>query len=170
MNRLIILFLFTSCTTQKKVEKWMDRNNAKAAEMCDVRFPLIEKTDTAWITDSAKLKQYESEYQFLTNYINELLNEGCDTLTVEKVIEKITQLPAKPCPTKVVTKTVENTARITILRDSILVLNRTTAKQEQKIFDLNDKVKNRTKQRNWLFIICLLLTAWTFRKLFRYVI
>lgn len=45
MKNLIILFavvLLASCTTQRKAEKWMDKNQKEAAEYCAFRFPAQE--------------------------------------------------------------------------------------------------------------------------------
>lgn len=125
MNKyLIILLLLTSCTTERKVRAWVDRNNVRAATICDERFPVIESHDTTYITDTLRerIYQYETRYQHDTILMK--LQAGCDTVTVRKVIERIKTLPAPPAQTKVVTRTVESTAKITIMESKLQAANR----------------------------------------------
>lgn len=111
---LIILLLLTSCTTERKVRAWVDRNTVRAAAICDERFPVLEASDTTYITDTLRERIYQLETKYQHDTILQKLQAGCDTVTVRKVIERIKTLPAPPAQTKVVTRTVESTAKLTI--------------------------------------------------------
>ncbi len=106
-----ILLLLASCTTQRKVKAWMHVNEPKAAVICNDMFPVIETHDTTFIHDTS----YISDIRTTTEYIEREVLLGCDTITATKVIERIRTMPAPPAQTKVVTRTVESTAKLSII-------------------------------------------------------
>ena len=116
---LIILLLLTSCTTERKVRAWVDRNTVRAAVICNDKFPINEVTDTAYITDTLKERIYQYEIRYEHDTILHKLQAGCDTITVTKVMQRIKTLPAPPAQTKVVTRTVESTAKLRIAEGQI---------------------------------------------------
>lgn len=98
---------------------WVDRNTAKAAVICNDKFPINEVTDTAYITDTLKERIYQYEIRYQHDTILQKLKAGCDTITVTKVMQRIKTLPAPPTQTKVVTRTVESTAKLTIAEGNL---------------------------------------------------
>ncbi len=143
-----IVLLLASCTTQRKVEAWTDKNEPKAAAICNEMFPIKETTDTAYIHDTT----YKVELQTATEYIEREVKVGCDSVTATKVIERIRTMPAPPAQTKVVTRTVESTAKLVVLED--------------KLQKTQNKLASVTTERNWLFWLLLIACAWIFRKPF----
>jgi hypothetical protein len=108
---IVIALLLASCTTQRKVKAWMHVNEPKAAVICNDMFPVIETHDTTYLHDTT----YQVEVRNTTEYIEREVLLGCDTITATKVIERIRTMPAAPAQTKVVTRTVESTAKISII-------------------------------------------------------
>jgi hypothetical protein len=108
---IIFILLLASCTTQRKVKAWMHVNEPKAAVICNDMFPVIETHDTTYLHDTT----YQVEVRNTTEYIEREVLLGCDTITATKVIERIRTMPAAPAQTKVVTRTVESTAKISII-------------------------------------------------------
>jgi len=121
---IFILLLLTSCTTQRKVEAWMSRNPVKGAVICNDRYPVQEASDTTYITDTLKERIYNLEVKYEHDTIYTALKAGCDTVTVTKVMQRIKTLPAPPAQTKVVTRTVESTAKLTIMENKLQAANR----------------------------------------------
>ena len=120
MNKYIfILLLLTSCTTERKVRAWVDRNTPQAAVICNDKFPINEASDTAYITDTLKERIYQYEIRYEHDTILQKLQAGCDTVTVTKVMQRIKTLPAPPAQTKVVTRTVESTAKLAIIEGQL---------------------------------------------------
>jgi hypothetical protein len=108
---IIFILLLASCTTQRKVKAWMHVNEPKAAVICNDMFPVIETHDTTYLHDTT----YQVEVRNTTEYIEREVLLGCDTITATKVIERIRTMPAPPAQTKVVTRTVESTAKLSII-------------------------------------------------------
>jgi hypothetical protein len=108
---IIFILLLVSCTTQRKVKAWMHVNEPKAAVICNDMFPIVETHDTTYLHDTT----YQVEVRNTTEYIEREVLLGCDTITATKVIERIRTMPAPPAQTKVVTRTVESTAKISII-------------------------------------------------------
>jgi len=96
------------------VRAWVDRNTAQAAVICNDKFPVLESHDTTYITDTLKERIYQYEIRYEHDTIYSALKAGCDTITVTKVMQRIKTLPAPPPQTKVVTRTVESTAKLAI--------------------------------------------------------
>ena len=125
MSRIIaILLLLTSCTTERKVRAWVDRNTPQAAVICNDKFPFSETFDTTYITDTLRERIYQLETRYEHDTIYSDLKNGCDTVTVRKVIERIKTLPAPPAQTRVVTRTVESTAKLAIAESKLQAANR----------------------------------------------
>lgn len=148
MRYLVLILFLASCTTQRKVEAWMDKNEPKAAAICNEMFPIVETHDTTYVHDTS----YVMDIRNTTEYIEREVKVGCDSVTATKVIERIRTMPAPPAQTKVVTRTVESTAKLVILQDQL---------DKTKI-----KLASATTERNWLFWLLLIACAWIFRKPF----
>ena len=165
------LMILSSCTTQKRATRWFNEHETEAAKYCSVKFPVSESVDTAFVIDSAG---YEAAYWELWRYADSLLNERSktthDTAYIEKIRESIkTEIKwrLKPCvdSVKVVTKTVENTARVKYL----------TGKLDEQItiitnmYNRNNILEQKLTQRNRLLwitgIIIICFCLWFTRKL-----
>jgi hypothetical protein len=85
-----------------------------------------------------------------------VLSIGCDTITKVKINEIIKTLPAKT-ETKVITRTIENTAQVQVLRDSIQTLTKTAMESQTKADNLEVRIKLYKRQIGWMWIVLLLL-------------
>ena len=148
----------------------MDKMPINAASECAQRFPIKETIDTVTIEDREIIEAYEEEFMHMSQIIDSLLNAKCDTLYVDKIKEKIKQIPCKP-EIKYIIKTQESTAKIQALqaecdkKQAELVTNLTKSVIElQFIKGKNDKLQARNI---WLWVIIVLLSLFSFRNLFR---
>lgn len=98
---------------------WVDRNTPQAAVICNDKFPVLESHDTTYITDTLRERIYNLEVKYEHDTIYTALKAGCDTITVTKVMQRIKTLPAPPPQTKIVTRTVESTAKLTIAEGNL---------------------------------------------------
>jgi len=75
--------------------------------------------------------------------------------------KKIPNLPIKTLPakteTKVITRTVENTAQVQVLRDSIQTLTKTAMESQIKADNLEVRIKLYKRQIGWMWIVLFLL-------------
>lgn len=101
------------------MEAWINRNPVKGAVICNDRYPVLESHDTTYITDTLLEKIYQLETKYEHDTIYTALKAGCDTITVTKVMQRIKTLPAPPAQTKVVTRTVESTAKLAIAQSEL---------------------------------------------------
>ena len=164
---IIIVGVFASCSTPKRLNKLMDKLPEETAIQCDKRFPIKETTDTLIVADTALLHAYEQEYLRVILMLNDLMNKGCDTVVIEKINEVIKKIPSKP-QTKVIVKTQESTAKLQVVKDSCdkLVKDFVTINQNNvtTIGNLTKANGKLNKQNNWLWLIVILLLIWIFRK------
>lgn len=147
---------FSSCTTQRKVEKWNAKHPVKAASYCARTFPPIEWTEYVRDTLTDTVTVTEPLYVFDTLYV-----EG-DTVVMK------TKCP----PSKVITRTIRDTVR-TRVRDSAAVyaLQGTLRAAEDLIQadkKLIDSQNNLIAKGRGLVLkmglIIILLLLWIFRK------
>lgn len=141
-----------------------------AAKECAQRFPIKETIDTVTVDDLELIKAYEEEFQYMSQMIDSLLNAKCDTLYVNKIKEKILKIPCKP-EIKYIIKTQESTAKLGALqaecdkKQAELVTNLNKSVSELQFIKVkNDKLQTRNI---WLWVIIVLLSVYSFRKLFR---
>ena len=164
----IFWYILYGCTTQKKAARYFDNNNTEAAAYCADRFPVVETTDTVYLTDSAELLTYENEFTYMAKFIDSLVSIKCDTSIKPDIRYVIKNLPSKPCPQKVITKQIENTAKTQVIFDSCQKvtssLNLKLDKEIEKVKVLTDESNKYRRQRNRYLWWVLLLLLWTFRK------
>lgn len=165
------LMILSSCTTQKKAIRWFNEHETEAAKYCAVKFPVSESVDTSFVIDSAG---YEAAYWELWHYADSLLNERSkvehDTAYIERIRESIkTEIKwrLKPCvdSVKVVTKTVENTAKVKYLTGKLDEQITVITNMYNRNNELQQKIteKNRVLWIMWIVIIGFLL--WFTRRL-----
>lgn len=160
----IWLMLASACSTPAKLNKLMNKLPEAAAKECSQRFPIKETIDTITIEDTALLHQYEQEFNYIYSILDSVLSKNCDTVRIENIKEIIKKIPAKP-ETKVIVKTVENTAKQQVIIDSCQKLTSSLTLQlnrnNEEIKALTENVNKYKKQRNksywWIFLLLLLL-------------
>jgi hypothetical protein len=117
MRYILIILLFAACSPQKQMSGLMDKHPGFAAVECADRFPVIEGTDTVYVQpDGELLESYERHFAEYSLMVDSLLSVRCPDGRIE-VIETLKEIPGRPV-VKVVTKTVESTARLKVVRDS----------------------------------------------------
>ena len=178
----VVLLILSGCTTQKKATKWFDDNRKAAAKYCAVKFPVLEKTDTAFVIDSAG---YEAAYWELWKYADSLLTTvSKDTQYIErnnvnidslrKVIALQIREKVKPCidSVKVVTKTVLDTKQLDVANGVIDDLEKelkgkdaTISKRDDRITVLEGKISAKNKALWIAWVIVIFLLVWMNRKL-----
>ncbi len=153
---ILILCLFASCATPKKLDRLMNKLPEAAAKECAKRYPVKENIDSIIVVDSAALQNYQNELFLLWKQLDSVLSIGCDTITKVKINEIIKTLPAKT-ETKLITRTIENTAQVQVLRDSIQTLTKTAMESQIKADNLEVRIKLYKRQIGWMWIVLLLL-------------
>ncbi len=144
--RIIFLLIFlTSCMSEKKL-----------AKVCAEKFPIkdsivvIETTDTTYEYikgDSIRIYTKINEKIYVT-----------DTICPEKKVPTIIKFRDK-----IVYQ--ENTARIRVCQEVSDSLAKVLDEVKGKNKNLQEKISNRTKQRNWLILILALIIAWKIVKI-----
>lgn len=167
----VILMTLSSCTTQKKVTRWLNEHPDQAAKYCANEFPVKEAVDTLYTIDSAG---YESAYWELWRYADSLLNERSkvehDTAFIERIRENIKteiRYKLKPCidSSKVIVKTVENTAKVKYLTGKIDEQISIITNMYNRNNELDKKLSNRTNYLWISLLIILCLSLYITRKL-----
>jgi hypothetical protein len=168
MNKYIFfLFFLASCANPNKLHKMMDKLPEATAKECADRYPIKETIETVTVTDTALLKQYEIEFNYMALLIDSLLSANCDTVHIDKIKEVIKKIPCKP-ETKVIIKTQESTAKLEVLKNdcdktikSLSQINTKIVTDIQKLELKNEKLKTRNR---WMWFIIVCLTIFAFRR------
>lgn len=107
---LIIIFFLSvcSCTTQRKVEKYLDNNKEFATKYCGDNFKIKSDTLTIYNTDTIRLNYYNNSIDTLYIDTNQT-KENIITQTKFKIKEIIKNTPPVTI-TKIVE--IENTAKV----------------------------------------------------------
>lgn len=166
--------LFAACTTPKKLNKVMNKLPKAAAKECAARFPIKETTDTVTIIDSAMLQAYEMEFIYLYHIVDSLLGSKVDIGTKKEIVKIFQEKKVPVIKYKYITKTVESTAKLQTIKDSLTVLidelsQDVKEKHNEYIATYYDYTIEREKaekfkrQRNNLYWWLLLLLGLLFR-------
>jgi hypothetical protein len=115
-------FVLFACTTPKKLNKVMNKLPEASAKECAARFPIKETTDTVTIIDSAMLQAYEMEFIYLYHIVDSLLGSQVDIETKKEIVKIFQEKKVPVIKYKYITKTVENTAKLQIVKDSLTVV------------------------------------------------
>jgi hypothetical protein len=148
----------------------MDKLPNAAAKECAQRYPIKETIDTVKYEDTELLRAYEDEFRYMSEMIDSLLSAKCDTLYIDKIKEKIRQIPCKP-QIKYIIKTQESTAKLQVLQNDcdkkVAELSQISAKNATELQLIKGK-NNKLQNRNiWLWLIIILLTIFSLRNLFK---
>ena len=178
-NKYIILVSFCitlfGCTTQRKASKYLDRNPIFAAKECAVRFPIKETTDTVTVIDSAMMQAYEMEFVYLYSMLDSLLGGGVSDSVKREIVTVFQEKKVPVIKYKYITKTVESTAKIQVVKDSLTVIINELAEDVKEkhneyiatYYDYTierEKAEKLKRQRNSLYWWLLLLLGLLFRK------
>lgn len=164
---LSVLYLLVSCANPKKLHRMMDNLPEATAKECADRYPIKEKTDTISVVDSVLINAYENELFLLWKQLDSVLSVGCDTVVIDRIKDVIRKIPDKP-QIKYIIKTQESTAKLQVLKNdcdkTIKSLSQINTENVAKINDLelnNGKLKARN---NWMWLLIVCLTAFSFRR------
>jgi hypothetical protein len=164
---LVFLLLLASCANPKKLHRMMDNLPEATAKECADRYPIKEKTDTISVVDSVLINAYENELFLLWKQLDSVLSVGCDTVVIDRIKDVIRKIPDKP-QIKYIIKTQESTAKLQVLKNdcdkTIKSLSQINTENVAKINDLelnNGKLKARN---NWMWLLIVCLTAFSFRR------
>jgi hypothetical protein len=145
----------------------MDNLPEATAKECAERYPIKETVEEIFVADTALLLQYETEFQYMARLIDSLLIANCDTVYIDKIKEKIKKIPCKP-EVKYIIKTQESTAKLEAVQMNcdrkLDALSQLNAQNVTKIHALefnNSKLKTRS---NWMWVIIVCLTVFSFRR------
>jgi hypothetical protein len=145
----------------------MNKLPEAAAKECAERYPVKESIDSIIVVDSAAIQNYQNELFLLWKQLDSVLSIGCDTITKVKINEIIKTLPAKT-ETKVITRTVENTAKLEVLKNdcdkTIKSLSEANMQNVTKLHQLELKIEKLKRRNIWLWLIIIALTVFSFRK------
>jgi hypothetical protein len=145
----------------------MNKLPEAAAKECAERYPVKESIDSIIVVDSVALQNYQNELFLLWKQLDSVLSIGCDTITKVKINEIIKTLPAKT-ETKVITRTIENTAKLEVLKNdcdkTIKSLSESNTQNVTKLHQLELKIEKLKRRNIWLWLIIIALTVFSFRK------
>jgi len=165
---LIIAILFQSCLLPKKLDKFFDKKPVLAAQKCAEKFPIKETIDTVTIIDSANVKAYEMEFVYLHSMLDSLLGHQVSDSVKREIVTVFQENKVPVIKYKYITRTVENTAKIQVVKDSLTAQINDLNDNYSKITDEYLKEKARAekykKQRNINFWWIVLLVVFIFRK------
>jgi hypothetical protein len=165
---LIIAILFQSCLLPKKLDKFFDKKPVLAAQKCAEKFPIKETIDTVTIIDSATLQAYEMEFVYLYSMLDSLLGHQVSDSVKREIVTIFQEKKVPVIKYKYITKTIENTAKIQTVKDSLTAqindLNDNYSKITDEYLKEKEKAKKYKKQRNINFWWIVLLVVFIFRK------
>jgi hypothetical protein len=165
---LIIAILFQSCLLPKKLDKFFDKKPALAAQKCAEKFPIKETIDTVIVVDSTTLKANEIEFVYLHSVLDSLLGHQVSDSVKREIVTIFQEKKVPVIKYKYITRTVENTAKIQVIKDSLTAqinaLNDNYSKITDEYFKEKEKAEKYKKQRNINFWWIVLLLVFIFRK------
>jgi hypothetical protein len=153
----------------------MNKLPKAAAKECAARFPIKETTDTVTIIDSAMLQAYEMEFIYLYHIVDSLLGSQVDIGTKKEIVKIFQEKKVPVIKYKYITKTVENTAKIQVVKDSLTAvideLSQDIKESHDEYLEASfqavqekEKADKYKKQRNINLLWILLLLVLLFRK------
>lgn len=152
---LVVIFLFASCLSSKKVDKYLDKHPEYNAKNCAVKFPIVTDTVISQVNDTTVLYKYDT--------------------TIVDNSKVITLTPQGKIVTKTITIVKESTAKIAAIQfaksnDSLRLSNEVTflisqvKKNNEQNESLKAKVKALQKRNISLLLLVIVLSILLFRK------
>jgi hypothetical protein len=146
----------------------MNKLPKAAAKECAARFPIKETTDTVIVVDSATLQAYEMEFVYLYSMLDSLLGHQVSDSVKREIVTIFQENKVPVIKYKYITRTVENTAKIQVVKDSLTAqindLNDNYLKITDEYLKEKEKAEKYKKQRNINFWWIVLLVVFIFRK------
>jgi hypothetical protein len=178
MRYITFLFLslfLVSCLLPKKLDKFFDKKPTLAAKKCEEVFPIKETIDTLIVVDSTTLQAYEMEFVYLYSMLDSLLGGGVSDSVKREIVTVFQEKKVPVIKYKYITKTVENTRKLQIVKDSLTVIideltQDVKEKHKEYIAAYKDytvekeKAEKYKRQRDNLYWWILLLLMLLFRK------
>jgi hypothetical protein len=172
---LIFAILFQSCLLPKKLDKFFDKKPTLAAKKCEEVFPIKETTDTVTVIDSAMMQAYEMEFVYLYSMLDSLLGGGVSDSVKREIVTVFQEKKVPVIKYKYITKTVESTAKLQIVKDSLTVLidelSQDVKEKHNEYLEASfqyvqerEKAEKYKRQRNLNFWWILFLLLALFRK------
>lgn len=165
----LLLVLFTSCITQKKVNNWLDDHPTEAAGYCADNFP--PDTISKVITKNIDSADYYNAYMNMA-YLADSLFFRLDSIqhlppgerpkinidSLRKIVDKEIRKRLKPCVDSVVhiTHTVIDKAREKQLQGLIDKKDFVIAEMQVRANEREDKIRS---QRKWFWLFWALVVA-----------
>jgi hypothetical protein len=168
-------FALFACNTPKKLNKVMNKLPKAAAKECAARFPIKETTDTVTVIDSAMMQAYEMEFVYLYSMLDSLLGGGVSDSVKREIVTVFQEKKVPVIKYKYITKTVESTAKIQVIKDSLnTIIDELAEDVKEKhneyiatYYDYTierEKAEKLKRQRNSLYWWLLLLIGLLFRR------
>ena len=167
---LIVLILFTSCLTEKKVNRWLDDHPTGAAGYCATKFPpdtltktVIEQVDSTGYFDAYMNMSYLADSLFYR--LDSLQNAATPNKpfkinidSVRRVVDKEIRKRLSPCVDTVfrITYTIRDRAREVELQGKLDEKEKVITARDKRNSELEAKVKAKNKYV-WLFWIAIVL-------------
>lgn len=161
MSKLLIIIGFLSLTSCVSLEKQFLKDKVKAAELCKIHFPTLEKESKEIIrykTDTITIKGDSVECPIKTIVKDTIINGKSET--------KIVYVPTKvKCPdSKIVRDTIETTKEVIIkdTSDEVIINDkeRQLIEQDSKIKGLEKKISNKNKHLFYLYLFISLYVGY----------
>lgn len=168
---IIALIFFTSCLTEKKVNRWLNEHEQQAAGYCAKKFPpdtltrtVIENIDSAGYYDAYLNMAGLADSLFTRldsiEHLPAAERQRLNIDSIRKVVDKEIRKRLKPCidTVRVVTNTVVDRARERQLLGVIDDKNLIITDQQKTIGGLTDKVHDKNKYV-WMFWVLVALAG-----------
>lgn len=160
---IILLILFTSCLTEKKVNRWLNDHELQAAGYCAKKFPpdtltriIIENADSSGYYDAYMNMAYLADSLFLRLDSIQHLPPGerprLNIDSIRKVVDKEIRRRLKPCidTTIRITYTIRDRAKEVELQGKVDEKDKVISARDKRNSELEEKVKAKNKYV-WMF-------------------
>lgn len=161
MSKLLIIIGFLSLTSCVSLKKQFLKDKVKAAELCKIHFPTLEKESKEIIrykTDTITIKGDSIECPIKTIVKDTIINGKSET--------KIVYVPTKvKCPdSKIVRDTIETTKEVIIKDTTTEILLNDREKQliekDYKVKELENKLSKKKKHLFYIYLVISLYVGY----------
>ncbi len=164
----VFCIMLESCLLPKKLDKFFDKKPVLAAQKCAEKFPIKETIDTVIVVDSSTLQAYEMEFVYLYSMLDSLLGHQVSDSVKREIVTIFQEKKVPVIKYKYITRTVENTAKIQVIKDSLTAqindLNDNYSKITDEYFKEKERAEKYKKHLKIHYWWTLLLLVFIFRK------
>lgn len=179
MKYIIILLLFTSCITQKKVEHWLNDHQMQAAKYCSDRFPVVPEIDTVYkAPDTTKYAEAVNNLeQTLDSALAELKRKSAAATpekpyrpnidSIRSILVADIRRGVRPCKDSIqyIEITKVDKAREVYLQGLVDVKDDTITKLQNQNAKLQEKLSAARKWAWWFWILVTAIGLYIFARL-----